>query len=65
MVNLNVDRIRELMRAKAKSVQELAYGMGVSPELLGRLLDRERADVYYAQRMSHALDVPIIEITRA
>lgn len=65
MVNLNVGRIRELMRSKAKSIQDLAYGMGVSPELLRGLLDRERADVYYAKCMSRALEVPIIEITRA
>ncbi len=65
MVNLNVGRIRELMQSKAKSAKDLAYGMGVSPDLLKRLLDRGSADVYYAMRMSHALDVPIIEITVA
>lgn len=65
MVNLNVGRIKELMRSKAKSNQDLAYGMGVSPDLLKRLLDRGCADVYYAKRMANFLDVPIVEITVA
>lgn len=65
MINLNVGRIRELMRSKAKTMRELAYEMGVSPDLLKRLLDRSCADVYYAKRMANFLNVPIIEITVA
>lgn len=65
MVNLNVGRIRELMRSKAKSMREMSYEMGVSQDLLKRLLDRGCADVCYAKRMANSLNVPIIEITVA
>ena len=65
MVNLNVGRIRELMRDKAMREENLAYSMGISPGLLKRLLDRECVGLYYAVRMSQVLGVPIIEITVA
>lgn len=65
MVKLDVSRIRKLMRDKAKTIQELAWGMGVSPDLVKRLLDREVVSVYYAKSMCSVLGVSIIEITMA
>ncbi len=65
LTKLNVKKIRGMLKDKGWTVEDLAYWMGISPALLGKMLRRETVQISYVMDMACILGVTVIEITLA